>query len=369
MSNSKAICLQDGTKLDWLNKDYTSFLNKSIILYGLSGSGKTIIIKNILYALKNHISYPFVITKSMASAEKNYIGRIPRGCIKWNLTKEWLEDFIRAQSARAELYDMVNRLDNLKKAFDLINDPMASVHETQIINDADRCIRNIELNNTLSFPDKKSLLDKIRKVRNDALSNLYKTFIRGYRVELESVRTDLPTVTRKVITFLDFLPNSILIFDDCAYMIKIWVKESPAIKELFYQGRHIYTTIVLGTQADKEIDPEIRKNARISIFTTAQDATGAFTRGSNSFPDRDKKKSAICTEAVFTSSLLSSSNETFQKLVYVRDDATNPFKYIIGDIYDDDDFKIGSNCIWELDKYLYPQENKTQKSSIFDKYL
>jgi len=151
-------------------------------------------------------------------------------------------------------------------------------------------------------------------------------------------------------------------------MIKTWVKESPAIKELFYQGRHIYTTIVLGTQADKEIDSEIRKNASISIFTTPQDVTGAFARGSNAFPDRDKRRAQLCCNAIFSPGLASSSHDTYQKLVYVRDDRIDPFKYTIADIYNDNEFKIGSNWVWELDKYLYPSDNKSQNTSMFDKY-
>lgn len=365
--SNKTICLPDGTKLDWFNKDYSMFLNKSIILYGLSGSGKSSIIINILYTLRNHISYPFIITKSMASAEKNYIGRVPRGCIKWNLTKQWLEEFIVGQSARTKVYEEVNALHNLKETFDHIDNKLAVDHETCIINNAERCIHAIEQNTTLSYPDKKQLLDDIKKTRNDALIHLYKTFIRAYRVELEQIRHNLSPSSRRVITFLDFMPHALLVFDDCAHMIKTWVKESPAIKELFYQGRHIHTTIILGTQADKEIDSEIRKNARISIFTTAQDTTGAFSRAANAFPERDRKRASICANAIFSSNLIGSRN-TYQKLVYVRDDPIDPFKYTIADVFEDDEFKIGSNCVWELDKYLYPDHNKSAKISMFDKY-
>jgi hypothetical protein len=86
------------------------FLNKSIVLYGLSNTGKGRIIIDILYRLRNHISFPFVICKSQVSAEKDYAPRIPRSCIKYTLTKEWLEQFIKTQEGRARLYNIASNL-------------------------------------------------------------------------------------------------------------------------------------------------------------------------------------------------------------------------------------------------------------------
>jgi DNA replication protein DnaC len=46
------INLPDGSIIPLFNKHYSYFLNKSIILYGSSGSGKTIIMRDIVYILK-----------------------------------------------------------------------------------------------------------------------------------------------------------------------------------------------------------------------------------------------------------------------------------------------------------------------------
>lgn len=365
---SKDLQLADGTKLSWLSKSPYTFLNKSIVLYGLSGTGKTSIILDILYILRNHISFPFIITKSQASAERNFGRCIPRGCIKWNLTKDWLERFIIKQTDRANIYDAVNKLDNLKRVFDMIDNKTATILETQIINDAECRIQAIELNSNISFAKKTTLIKGIKKAQNDALSNLYKKFIRAYRVELEAARHNMDRESQLVIKYLDFMPHALLVFDDCAFMIKTWVKESTSMKDLFYQGRNYYTTILLGTQADKELDPEIRKSAYISMFTTIQDVISGFSKASNCFPDNDRKRALQCANAVFVPDGIM-SDDNYQKLAYIRHDTNNPFRYTIADIHDDDpDFRFGSDSVWQLDEKLNPRDENASKAR-YDKYI
>jgi len=366
---NKDLTLTDGTRLEWMAKLPQNYLNKSIVLYGLSGTGKTSIILDILYILRNHISFPFIITKSQASADRNFGRRIPRGCIKCNMSKDWLETFIVKQTERAKIYDEVNKIDNLKRVFDMIDNNTAAVLETQVINDAESRIQAIELNSSLSFPKKNSLVKGIKKARDEALIVLYKKFIRAYRVELESVRPEMSREAQLVVKFLDFMPHALLVFDDCAFMIKIWVKESTSIKDLFYQGRNYYTTVLLGTQADKELDPEIRKSAYVSIFTTVQDVISAFSKASNAFPDRDRKRALQCANAVFMPDGVMST-DNYQKMVYVRHDITNPFRYTIADLRDDEEWRVGAECVWELDEMLYPRDNeKKSEARIYDKYI
>lgn len=369
MTTSRDLLLPDGSKLEWLSKVPKVFLNKSIVLYGLTGTGKSSLIRDIIYILRNHISFPFIITKSEVSGLRNYGKCVPRGCIKWNLSMEWLEMFIIKQSERAKIYDEVNKLENLKRVFDMIDNPTGRIIETQIIHDAECNVQGVELNGNLSFP-KKSLLRKgIHKARDEALANLYKKFIRAYRVELEGIKPDMSRVSQLVVKFLDFMPHAMIVFDDCAFMIKDWVKKSTAIKNLFYQGRQYYTTILLGTQGVTELEPEIRKNASISIFTTIQDVISNFDKKSNAFPDKDRKRASLCSNAVFMPDGIV-SDENFQKLIYIRQNMSNPFKYTIADTHDEEDFRIGADCVWELDEMLYPREKENKSDArIYDRYI
>ncbi len=361
---SKAITLPDGSKIDWLNKDWTTFLDKSIILYGASGSGKTSIMINILYAIRNHIAYPFIITKSLASAEANYYGRVPKGCIKTNISKEWLELFHKKQTIRTQIYKTVNLLANLKIVFDMIESPKAKKLEQDIINDAERCIQIIGNNHDMPFPKKKLLICDIKKTKDNVLVHLYKTVIRAHKVELEAIFNEMTRESKIVITYLDFLPHALLVFDDCAFMFKQWTKESTAIKELFYQGRHIFTTVIVGTQGDTELCPEIRMNANISIFTSSQEVGRSFSKSSNGYPDYYRKRAMLCCNSIFSDT---SDTKNYQKLVYLRDDSANPFKYTIADIFDED-FKIGADAVWDLDRVLNPSTQDTL-AKTFDEYL
>lgn len=366
---SKDLVLADGTKLEWMSKNPKIFIDKSIVLYGLTGTGKTSIILDILYILKNHISYPFIITKSQASAERNYGKCVPRGCIKCNITKEWLESFIIKQSERAKIYDAVNKIENLKAVFNMIDNATGKVLETQIIHNAESAIQKVEFDSNLSYQKKRNIKKEIIKARDCSLSILYKKFIRAYRVELEGYMPELSKVNQLVIKFLDFMPHALLVFDDCAFMLKSWVKESTSMKNLFYQGRQYYTTILLGTQSDKELDPELRKSAFISIFTTIQDVISGFGKASNSFPERDRKRAIQNANAVFAPDGMPSS-DNFQKLVYIRHDVSNPFRYTIADLHEDEPFRIGANCVWELDEMIYPRDkDKKTDARIYDKYI
>lgn len=361
---SKSIQLPDGSKLDWLNKDWSTFLNKSTILYGASGSGKSSIITNILYSMRNHITYPFIITKSMASAEANYFGRVPKGCIKTNITKEWLETFIEKQAIRTKIYKTANSLINLKKVFDMIESSKAKKAEQDIINDAEKCIQSISGSRDMPFPKKKLLIADIKKTKDEVLAYLYKTVIRAHKVELEHTLSEMTRESKAVVVYLDFLPHALLVFDDCAFMFKQWCKESTAIKELFYQSRHILTTVIVGTQGDTELCPEIRMNANISIFTSSQEVGRSFSKSSNGYPDYYRKRAMMCCNFVFSDTL---DTKNYQKLVYMRDDSANPFKYTIADTYDEE-FKIGADAVWDLDRVLNP-ETQDSLAKCFDEYL
>lgn len=366
MSDKKQLLLEDGSKLDWLEKSAEMFLNKSIVLYGLSNTGKGRIIIDILYSLRNYISFPFVICKSQVSAEKDYSPRIPRSCITHTLTKEWLEQFIKTQEGRARLYNIANSIKNLQNLFSKIKNGTAKVLEAQIMNNTESIIQEIELSN-MSFAQKKSVKEKIRDGESNMLKLLYRAFIRRYYNELDKYGDKLTDDEYITLHHIDFIPHALLIFDDCAFLLKKWIKENPGIKELFYQGRHFYTTVILATQADKDIDSEIRKNARLSFFTSAQDAAGAFTRASNNYPDRDRKRTNTCIKAVFMPDGIESKTN-FQKLVYDRDNPSNPFKYTIADLFDDNDFQLGADSVWDLDSKMRPNDDDYKASNFLKRY-
>ena len=114
---NKDLHLDDGSILKWFHRTFEHFFNKTTIIYGRRESGKSTIVIEILFLLKDYISIPFIISQSNAA---DFIGRVPKHCIKTSLTKEWLEEFLIAQKGRAELYNTANDIRTLKALFDKI---------------------------------------------------------------------------------------------------------------------------------------------------------------------------------------------------------------------------------------------------------
>lgn len=363
MSN-KDLYLEDGTIIKWFERTYDCFLNITTLVYGRTRSGKSTLVLEILYLLKDHISIPFVVSQSNAA---DYVGKVPKNCIKNNVTKEWLEDFLVAQKGRANLYNKANDMKTLKILFDKIKTPQIENVERMILSAADKYIRNIESNPKLDYPTKKEQIKTIQEMQVKRLVELYKTNIRGYKHILDGMIDKLSRDEICCLNYIDFVPHTLLILDDCAAVFKKWVKESTVIKEIFYNGRWAYITFIITTQDDKDIESELRKNAMISYFTTAAAATANFTRTSNAFPKHERIRAAACIERVFKASI-DDKVKNFRKLVY-KQNTDDPFMYTIAEIYDD--FRIGCPALWQLNDKIEastPADAKEDSQGFFNKY-
>lgn len=364
---NKDLHLEDGTTLQWFKKDYKYFLNKTTLLYGRTQSGKSTIIDEISYLCKAYVSSVFVICQSSVTVESSdYFGKIPNHCIKSGVTKEWLMDFVKIQKNRAAIYKIANNIDNLKKVFDRIKDEDMEKAERLIIQEANKNINKISNSAILEYDEKKKQIDAVKEIKEKHLIKVYKDTVRRNKVTLESSRS-LSEEERCCVMYLDFNPNMMLIWDDCASIFKKLTKDSPEIKEMFYNGRHYYITQIISSQDDKEIDSELRKNALVSIFTTAQAATANFTRASNSYSKHDKKRAEICCKRVFNSDP-HSTGRNYKKLVYLQTDAIpDPFAYTIADLYDN--FRLGCDALWQIDEKMKEKSGYKNDNSFFNKYV
>jgi hypothetical protein len=353
MSDDKSLFLSDRTKVKWMPKSYKHYLNKTTIVYGRTGSGKSTIIEEIMKLCQMFVPSIFVVAPTNSS-NNAYTNKVPCQFIKKEIEITWLEKLLERQKNSANAYNNANNLEILKTLFNRISDETAQSLESSIIQKAQNAVVYIETAN-ITFASKKNQKVQINEERDNMLKKLYKTTIRFNKVELEQ-RTDLDKLEWGAIEYLDFNPNVILILDDCASKFKKMYKKSSAIKEIFYEGRHYFFTTIISSQDDKEIDSELRKNTSVSIFTTAQSATSNFERTSNGYPKHERLRAKTCTEGVFKQD----ENDTkhHQKLVYIQGDA-DPFKYTIADVYDE--FRMGSGPMWSLSDKI--KERKSMRVS------
>lgn len=344
MSN-KELFLDDGTPLKWFPKGQNHFFNQTTIIYGRRMSGKSTIVKEIMYMLRHLISIVFIISQSSVS-NTDFVGKVPSMCIKSDVDKDWMEKFLESQKGRAKLYNRANDVKILKSLFDKVKTVQDEETERLILSSADKYVYNIENNPRIDFASKKEQITEIQTVQVKKLVDLYKSNIRTNKHILDSMISNLSLDEICCLNYLDFQPHALLIFDDCASVFKKWSKESTVMKEIFYNGRWYYITIIITAQDDKEIDAELRKNAMVSFFTSHQAATSNFAKAANAYPKHEKIKSEKCIKKIFGSG---DNKKNFKKLVYVQN-AQDPFMYTIAELYED--FRIGAPSLWLLDQKI-----------------
>jgi hypothetical protein len=151
------------------------------------------------------------------------------------------------------------------------------------------------------------------------LIKLYKEVIGKYQANLLANKERLTEQEQLIAEFYDLNPNLVLIMDDCASE-KAWQK-SEVVKKLFYQGRNYHFTSIISFQGDKDITPEMRRQAHIAMFTTAECALAHFTTKTNGH-SKDTIKRA---DKIITKIFSSVGGPSFTKLVTIRG-SPDPFR-------------------------------------------
>lgn len=343
---SKTIYTDDGFPIPWLSKTHENYLDKTTLVYGGTGSGKTTIIEEILYLCKDFIPNYLVITPPTSA--KAYIKKLPARCIKSDLTKIKLQKIWNRQVHYTELYNTANDMTTLASLFVKAPDRQSSIMVRAMAQSAKNKIDEINRNTSLNYANKKSQIVAIEEARNKKIKLLYKQTIRQYRSMLEK-RTDLTNKEKVALEYLDINPRLMLIIDDCSENFKGWMKlfkkggETNVFESIFYRGRHNFITLVFAAHDDKLVDTELRKNSRVSIYANSQALISSMNKQQSGFSSQEKKDAMKIAGKLFGSE--ERGIKTHQKFCYVREDP-QPFKYTIADLYPD--FKLGCSSLYEL---------------------
>jgi len=362
MDDNKALNLDKGKKIHFLNKDPENFLRKSTLIFGATSTGKTTLCEEILYLCKDIIPTIFVICPTNSSSNA-YTGKVPSRCIKDDLDMVWLEKLLARQKHLSEVCKLTESIDILLPIFKKVADPKTIMITQSIYQRGEDSLSIVDQSENLNYAKKKTQRITIQQDRCNILKKIYKSTIKLHKKKLlESI--DLEDFQRTVVEMIDVYPDIMLIFDDCASKFKKWYKERPDLfKALFFEGRWKNISLIILSQDDKEIDSEIRKNARVTIFTTQQAASATFERGANHFSKFEKDLSREIIKKVF----YQPPNEPkhYQKLCYLQNEL-DPFRYTIADLYED--FKFGCPQIWELNKKIGDNNSINKENPFFIKY-
>lgn len=322
---------EGGIEITPLEKTLDLFLNRSIMLYGSSNSGKSTIIKDMLFMLKDHIPNILVICPTN-KLNHSYNGIVPDQLILDNVDEKLMIKILKRQDFSVKIYNMVNDIDTLEQLWN----KMYRKDERALAR-----MQSVYDNICHKLSDQPREAKELEKQHKNSLIVFYKKVIFRNRKYLNKCR-DLSENDTIIIKHININPNLLLIIDDAAVSATTWSKYE-SVKELFFNGRHHHITFMIAFQDDKMLDPSLRKNAFINIFTTEKVSVSYFERSANNFSRVEKRTMTDIAKAVFNDKKL--KNKNYRKLVYIKDSFPSSY-YMIADLVDD--FMFGSKSLIEF---------------------
>ncbi len=286
------------------------FLDKSIVAYGASDTGKSVITRDIMYHLRDAIDQ-YVIFAGNADCADDYekLGA-KRPLIHKGLDMEVFRKIWDRQDMMTAVYTRANNPDTIKSLFAKLR--LEKIEK--FIKELDRKKQTdiAELSAKYKDEEPSKITEeggKIHKQYSEFIQAIYKYSIKKFRIRLTAL--DLNQEEKYTLQYIDFNPRILIVIDDCGS--DLWKhRNDPLIQDMFTQGRHLYITFILALQDDKMLPAELRKNAMVSIFTTNICATAMFNRTSNYYDKSVKQKAKEAIVDTFT------DGSPFRKLVYIR---------------------------------------------------
>ena len=346
----KTIYTDGGDPIPWFSKDYNNHLDKTTLIFGGTGSGKTTIIEEILYLIKDHI--PNVLVIAPKTSDLAYRQKLPNRCIKEDLNKTKLQKIWNRQYFATQLYNIANDINVLESLFKLAPERESIVMIEAVKRKATDMSRMIDTS-TLDFGKKRAQKEAIEELRIKRIKSIYKDAIKKNISILEKMTNNMTDHQKTAVEYIDFNPRFCLIIDDSTEKFQVWMKyfkkgEVNPFECIFYKNRWNYLTLIIAAHDDKYINTEFRKNSRVTIYTNSQALVTSIDRKGNGFTPKEKKTATSYASRVFGADddpNIKIDVKTHQKLCYIREDP-RPFKYTIANRYPD--FDLGCTPLRSL---------------------
>ncbi len=315
-----------------LNFNYKYFLDRSTILYGESGTGKSFIITDILYQLQPHVDQVIVISPTDRQNHTYDKGIVPLPCIHYTVSAELLENIWERQQALTSVYTRANNQAVIKKLFNRVADSKTN----GIINSIHRKLH--EYKSELSAEiDEGAAAAKIADMEKECLrliTIIWRNTIHEKRDILRKM--NLSNEEQYSLKYINLNPRMVLIFDDCTDLL-VKFRKNGTLQKLFYQGRWNFISSILACHTDKAFDAELKKNAFMSIYTEDTCAHAYFTRKSNDLDKEAEHRALTASKSAF------SPLAKHQKLAFVREEK----KFYRFTSTPRTNFRFGCNYLWD----------------------
>lgn len=279
-----------------------TLLNKSINLYGATGSGKSRVINAILNEL-DQIFDQIIVFFPNESVTPTYSGMVKKAYIHQKLTSYKIKEIWDRQQTLSNLYKIATDINQMYGVFEKLNVP--DKVKTKI-NKSMNIYKDLKMRGSQSKTDNE-LLQKWIIYTTTSLRYHITKYIQSC-VDINWSETE-----KIVIEYLHFKPHILIIFDDCVTELNE-LKKDETITKLYTMGRHANITFFNAVQDDTQIPASFRKNAFFNVFTDKSCASGFFDRASNNMGKAIKALAQRHIYSVFDSP----SNTKEEKLIYER---------------------------------------------------
>jgi len=318
------------------------FLNKTTVMYGGTGTGKTILTLDLMRLM--HKCFPIVFVFSTTELEnKTFAPFVPNPLIYDKVSVDALKDIYELQKLRSQTYEAANDIEILEQLFRKVANSKQVEMARKIQNLCDMATKRADTYYK-SNADRKEKKKEIKKNAENALRRVFKAIIGNNIKKLRNLIKSLTPQQRYCVKFFGFNPNMLIVFDDCASDIKSIAskKANTFLTDFFFKGRHSHMTFLYTMQDDTCLLSDLRKNVHNSVFCSQRTANSFFGRATNGVSTVDKKRYIAAASVIFNEH----NQEDYKRLVYTILDPKSPIQYITGDSYDD--FRMCGNIVWKF---------------------
>jgi hypothetical protein len=345
---------ESGKKIPRLAVSPSLFVDRSLVIYGPSNTGKTVITKNIMQTVCGHIEQIIVVSPSEPT-NRSYAGFVDPPFIHYRLflpdplnpkkddgakgALRFLEAIWKRQEMMGAIYSRANEPGTLGKLYARLPKTarLEGLRFIEAINaKRSRVVERVRR----AYADEPGKREEKVKEANEKFKKMlvliYKKYIAASYAVLWAAG-DLTDDERNSLYYLNFNPRLLLIFDDCAAQLKTFFGKE-IFRLLFYQNRHSHVTVIVCCQDDTDLPTNLRKSSFVSFFTEPIVCLSNFDRPSNKFPKPTRQYVSDITSDVF---------KGHRKLAYIREDEKRQHFYHVEFPYPKP-FRFGSEASHEL---------------------
>jgi hypothetical protein len=313
-----------------LEQNVKNFLDKTTLIYGESGTGKTFFVRDILYQISKHV-VAFLLIAPRSTYERSYKGIIPEKCWKENMTRQTFDMIWQRQCNVTEIYNLTLDMSILQSLFLRCASRQAVTYVRLIINAAKTIISQINNAKDISLEERRKQINALKEQQLTELQTIYRRTI--YENKKRLLAMNLSDTEMVVAEYMGINPRLLILVDDCTELLESWnkfysKKEQNIFLSIMFKGRHNYITDVICIHDDSHVKPGQRRNAHTSIFTSKTALLATINKSTNGFSVRDRKELTEIGDRIFDDE--KSKVKLYMKLCIISDDVCR-YKYAIAE--------------------------------------